>query len=229
MWPCRRQRSSSRREASRLMRMPSSKSASAWPLTTAARWNTPAVPASTRLAIRVASAMSPATARTRGSERPSTGAVSTSTISSISSWAKSRTARRFPRKPAPPVINIFMASPSGQRLPPSQPLLGPAARPVFAADPSGIAEFVEQAEQVAVIDLAVVGFMALGHRGDLDMTDVFAVLAEGHGEVAFDDLRVVEILLYLEIGRPPCLADGVGLGLGVEEVAGNVTGIDRLD
>ncbi len=41
----RRQRSSSSRVASRLTRIPRSKSASAWPLTTAARWNTLSVSA----------------------------------------------------------------------------------------------------------------------------------------------------------------------------------------
>ena len=66
--------------------MPSSKSASAWPLTTAARWKIDVVAVVTACASTAASAMSPARAVTRGS--PNSGAATTSsrTRRSIGRW-----------------------------------------------------------------------------------------------------------------------------------------------
>ena len=57
------------------------------------------------------------------------------------------------------------------------------------------------------------GLVPPGHAGDLDVSDVRQVAADLLGEVAFDDLRVVEVHLHLEVGQPHLLADGVRLGL----------------
>ena len=112
-----RQASSRLRVASRLIRMPSSKSASACPLTIAARWKTVFVSAPNALCITAGSAMSPATLRMRLSSIRAEGITSSSTSSSIGSgWpdapvscprSSNASASRIPRKPAPPVMTTF--------------------------------------------------------------------------------------------------------------------------
>ena len=47
----------------------------------------------------------------------------------------------------------------------------PARRPVFAADPAVEAQLVDDAEQVRIVQLALVGLVALRHAGDLQVAD----------------------------------------------------------
>ena len=54
-------------------------------------------------------------------------------------------------------------------------------------------------------------------------------LADPGGQVALHDLGVIEIELDLEVGCTDGLHDAVRLGLMVEEIAGHVARIDRLD
>ena len=58
------------------------------------------------------------------------------------------------------------------------------------------------------------------------MRDVPAQLL---GQVALDDLRVVEVELDLEVRRADLLADRVRLGLRAQQVAGHVARVERLD
>ena len=55
------------------------------------------------------------------------------------------------------------------------------------------------------------------------------VFCEGRREIAFDDLRVIEVHLDAEAGLTDLFANGVRFGLRVEEKAGDVARIDGLD
>ncbi len=100
--------------------MPTSNSASACPLTTAARWNTLSVSGVIVLSISAASARSPTTEVTRSSATRA-GATSTRTIREIARSlprasvsfprCSSSRASRVPRKPAPPVMTMRMSPP----------------------------------------------------------------------------------------------------------------------
>src|SRR5438067_5474404 len=57
------------------------------------------------------------------------------------------------------------------RLHPSQPLDRDAARLVFAADPSRIAELIDELKQERIIDLAGAGFVAAGIVRKLHVPD----------------------------------------------------------
>jgi hypothetical protein len=86
-------------------------------------------------------------------------------------------------------------------------------------------------EQVGVVDFAHIGLVALGHAGDLEVADVAGgqVLAHLHGQVAFDDLAVVQVHLHLDVGRADLGDQRMGLVLAVQEEAGHVAGVDGLD
>ena len=47
--------------------------------------------------------------------------------------------------------------------------MGCGSRPIFAANPSIIADLVEDAQDVCEIDFAVIGFMPIRDAGDLHM------------------------------------------------------------
>ena len=116
----RRQASRSACVPSKFTRMPRSKSASAAPLTTAARWKTNPVSSSIRSARTPGSAMSPATTASRGSSgiAGSGGMASKAITCSIGSASPegpvtlARASRadtmRRPMNPVPPVTTIFI-------------------------------------------------------------------------------------------------------------------------
>src|ERR1700730_6088988 len=56
-------------------------------------------------------------------------------------------------------------------LAPGEPRHGVADRIVFAADPAGIAELVDAAENIIPTDLAGAGLVAAGHVGELHVVD----------------------------------------------------------
>ena len=85
-----------------------------------------------------------------------------------------------------------------------------------------------------MLQFALVGLMAVGHAGDLDVTHPAAarfaqVLAQLHRHVTLDDLAVVQVHLYLQIGRADGLHHGMRLVLAVQKEARDVAGVDRLD
>ena len=55
------------------------------------------------------------------------------------------------------------------------------------------------------------------------------VVPQLHRHVAFDDLAVVQVHLHLQIRRADGLHDAVRLVLPVQQVAGDVAAVDRLD
>src|ERR1700756_2241564 len=66
---------------------------------------------------------------------------------------------------------------------------------VFAADPAGIAEAVEVAEQEREVDLAGARFVAARVVGDLHVADALDVPAQRLGQLALGSLRVVDVVL----------------------------------
>ena len=71
--------------------------------------------------------------------------------------------------------------------------------------------------------------MAMRHAGDLHVTDAGQELADAAGQVALDNLAVIQIHLDLEVGRTHLGHDRMRISLRVQEIARNVAGVDRLD
>src|ERR1700730_14089802 len=176
------------------------------------------------------SAMSPVSARTRSSPR-SGGRTPSSSVSPVIGLpiklprSRRRRASRCPRKPAPPVIRIFMV-PSRTlqiRFDPAESVGCRCFRPVFAADPALVAERIDEVEQIRIIQFAQVRFMPLRHTCDLDMADArmraFHVALELDCEIALHDLAVVTIELHLQVWCANLLADCLSVVLPVEEKA----------
>src|SRR5471032_633399 len=186
------------------------------------------------------SAISPVSARTRLSPR-SGGRTTSSSVSPVTGWpirlprSRRRRASRCPRKPAPPVMRMFIL-PSHTlqiKFKPAEAVRRCGFRPVFTANPAVVAERIDQVEQVWIIQFAHVRFMPVRHTRDLDMADArmraFHVAPEFDREVALHDLAVVTIELHLEVRCADIFADRLRVVLAVEEKAGDVTGIDRFD
>ena len=102
-------------------------------------------------------------------------------------------------------------------------------RPVFAADPAVVLQFVEQPEQPRVVDLALVRLVAVGHAGNLEMPDMRQPAPDLVGQVAFDDLRVIQVHLHAQVGHAHLLADRMRLALRRQQVVRHVARIDGLD
>ncbi len=97
-----------------------------------------------------------------------------------------------------------------------------AARVVFAADEAAIAEPVELGEQERIIQFLAVGLVARGNAGDLDMANDRHHLAQPHGDVAMDDLAVIDVELQFQV-RDLQLGDQIARKPKiVEEVAGHI-------
>ena len=87
-------------------------------------------------------------------------------------------------------------------------------RTIFAADPAVVAELVKQREDLVVVDLAAIRFVASRHSGDLHVSDVLQPSAELDREIALDDLGVIKIHLHLEVRHADFLAYRMRVGLG---------------
>src|SRR2546423_11032979 len=98
-----------------------------------------------------------------------------------------------------------------------------------AAEKTAIAQPIEFAEQERIIQFLAVRFVARGNTGDLDVTDDWHHLAQPHGDVAMNDLAVIHVELKFEIGNLQLGDQVAGEREIVEEVAGHVASIDRLD
>src|SRR5262249_20400331 len=126
-------------------------------------------------------------------------------------------------------IRLYSLFAQAVGLPPPQPVLGAAARLVFATDPAGIADPVERRVDRRIIDLALVGFLAARHRGDLHVTDHREKLFDAGDEIALGDLHVIAVELQAHV-FPPDLGDHVGGVLDArEEIAGPVARVERLE
>src|SRR6266850_8251163 len=90
-----------------------------------------------------------------------------------------------PRRSASDAVALGPAK-AGHRLP---------LRAVFAADPAGITQLVEEIEQELVVDLPDIGLVPAGIAGDLDMRIVPGERSDAMSEVALHDLHMIEIEL----------------------------------
>src|ERR1051326_3350496 len=81
------------------------------------------------------------------------------------------------------------------RLEPGEAIGGLAARVVFAADKAAIAEPVELIEQERIVQFLAVRLVARWNAGDLDVADDRHHLAQAHGDVAMDDLAMIDVEL----------------------------------
>lgn len=143
----------------------------------------------------------------------------------------SRRAECWPgREGLPPQLAWYCRIRLGrQPLDPTQAIFGTAGGPILAADPPRIAQSVDQAEQIAVVQLPVVRLVTVGSAGDLDMTDAVQMGPQLDRNVSFRHLYMIEIHLHLQIRFADLAADGMGLRLVVEEEAGHVARIQGLD
>src|SRR5476649_2350788 len=94
---------------------------------------------------------------------------------------------------------------------PAQAVGGTSARPIFTADPSAIAERIDEIEKVRIVDFARIRLVAVGNACNLNMADArvapFHVTAKLDGQVAFDDLAVVTVELDLQVRQANLFAD----------------------
>src|SRR5437762_105491 len=173
------------------------------------------------------SAMSPVTSERRLSsgngkaERALSNNTNSSTGPSAEPSASNFSASRLPRKPHPPVITMRIAgSPNAVFFRPAEAGEGVALWPVLAADPALVADFVEQIEQIGVVDLADIGLVASRIAGDLDVRVMAGERAHLGREIALHDLHVIEVELQLEVGPADPLDDAQCLRRVVQEIAG---------
>lgn len=113
---------------------------------------------------------------------------------------------------------------------PLQSFGGACLWPVFATDPSAETELVDQIKKWSVVQFAGVWLVAIRHTGNLDVANaavlrIVKVLSQFCGDIAFDDLAVVKIHLYLEIRRADLRDDGMGIILAVEAYPGISRGL----
>ncbi len=81
---------------------------------------------------------------------------------------------------------------------PGETRYGVADGVVFAADPVGVAELADAAEDVFPADLAGAGFVAAGHVGGLHVVDHRHQRFEAPGYITLGGLAVVDVELQLE-------------------------------
>src|SRR5947207_10626950 len=107
-------------------------------------------------------------------------------------------------------------------LAPTQAGNGIAGRVVFAADPAGVAELVDPAEQILPADLAGARLVPVGHVADLDVLDLWHQLAEPRREIALRDLAVIRVELQADAVAADRLDDRRALLLPRQEIAGRI-------
>src|SRR6266540_3374781 len=126
----------------------------------------------------------------------------------------------------------FLASCSGigrQRGVPTEALDRRRPRLIFAPDPAAITNSVEVPEQEGIVDFAGARLIAAGIIGKLDMSDARQMFLQGARNVAFHDLHVVDVVLHEQIARADVRDDLKRLCRLVQEEAGNIDRVDRLD
>ena len=81
-----------------------------------------------------------------------------------------------------------------------------------------------------MIELAKVRLEALGHAGNLEVPDPASgqVLADLHCHITLDNLAVVQIELNLDVVGADLIHQLVRIVLAVQEKAGDVARVDRL-
>ena len=112
---------------------------------------------------------------------------------------------------------------------PAEASIGCGGRPIFAANPSVIADLVEDAQHVCEIDFAVIGFMPIRDAGDLHMRVGTREIANVNSKITFSDLAVLEVKLQLDILAPDLFQNCCSFGSRIEEISGVITLVEGLD
>ena len=107
--------------------------------------------------------------------------------------------------------------------------MGCGSRPIFAANPSVIADLVEDAQDVCEIDFAVIGFMPIRDAGDLHMRVGTREFANVSGKITFGDLAVIEVELQLDIVATDLVQNCRSLDSRIEEISGVIPLVEGLD
>src|SRR5262249_59780301 len=112
---------------------------------------------------------------------------------------------------------------------PAETVGGLAARIVFAADETGVAEPVDLVEHKGIVQLLAVRLIARGNAGDLHVPDHGHHFTQVHRHIAMDDLAVKDVELELQV-RDLQFADQVTREKEIiEEIAGHAARVDRLE
>jgi hypothetical protein len=112
---------------------------------------------------------------------------------------------------------------------PAEAGAGSSPRSVFAADPAVVSKCVKEPKKIGIVHFAFFGLVAVWNTCDLDVTDASNLLAKFDAQIAFNDLRVVEVELNAQIRRSILLANRLRLALPLEEIPWHVAAIDRFD
>src|SRR3982075_1606372 len=84
-------------------------------------------------------------------------------------------------------------------------------------------------EQEGIIDLSRAGFITTGIVGQLDMRDTVEMFLQRSRDIALHPLHVVDVVLNEETVGPDMVDDLNRLLRPVQEKAGNIERVDRLD
>src|SRR5262245_55655113 len=123
---------------------------------------------------------------------------------------------------------LFMRGRHAVHARPAEAILRAAARAIFGADPTPIAEFVHRFEYGGVIDLPLVRLMTRRHRRTLQMANHRKKFLETMDQVTADDLHVIEIELHADIWLAD-LCDNSGRVLHmIEKIIRPVATVNRL-
>ena len=95
-----------------------------------------------------------------------------------------------------------------------------------AADEAAIASELRRLSPSATPNIRLV---ALGNARHLDVSGDVEIVANVKGEITLHDLAVIEVELKAEVWLPDALDDLAPFALMVDEIAGNVPVVDRLD
>src|ERR1700730_12123331 len=106
---------------------------------------------------------------------------------------------------------------------------GGRLRLVFAADPAAISDPVEMSKQEGIVDLPGAGLVAAGIVGQLHMGNAAKAVLQRWRDITLHHLHVIDVILNEQIVRSDIGDDLNGLLCPVQEEAGNVAGVDRLD
>src|SRR5690349_14593870 len=98
---------------------------------------------------------------------------------------------------ASPSGNLTRADPVECR--PSQAIQGSTLRAVLTSDPAVVAKFIEELEQVRIVDLTHAGFVPSRHAGDLQVSQQADAFAQRVGQVSLQQLHVVGIQMQEQV------------------------------
>jgi hypothetical protein len=100
---------------------------------------------------------------------------------------------------------------------------------IFAANPASIAEFVDEAEEIWVVDFTHIWFMSPRVSSDLKMANNLEMGANLLGQVTAHDLAMIQVHLQQQVVTPNFLNNLMRVISCIEEIPRHIAHIDRLD